>query len=317
MTDGRGSDLVVDVEGLSVKFGKVTALDNMEMKVRKGEIFGIVGTNGAGKSTLIEVLSGMVRPSSGRVRVLGLDPIRQVGQLRRAIGVVPQETSLEEKLTAWENLTYFARLMDLPRDRLRPRVEEMIRFMGLWERKDDLIEEYSVGMKKRVHLACSLIHSPELILVDEPNAGFDPGTRREVTGLITEMNKTRGISCVLATHDLADARSICDRLAVLHQGRMVSQGTWQEITSGSEAKLVVKGISQDGEGRLRSLITLDRVREIVGGYEVLVPSATEAFKLAGLLEKNGVGAASISFEVRPEEMFDRLTGRPGDGSSAP
>ena len=315
MSNGQGPDLAIDVSDLSVNFGRVEALKGISLGVKKGEIFGVVGTNGAGKSTLIDVLSGMVKPSSGTVRVLGMDPIRQAGRLRKIIGVVPQEIILEEKLTAQENLEYFGRLLDVPGRDLKGKVEEMIRFMGLWERKDDLVESYSVGMKKKVHFSCSLIHSPRLILVDEVTAGFDPRTKREAMKLIIEMNRVSQITCLLTTHDLSDARSICDRLAVLHRGDVVAQGTWDEITSVSEAKLVVKGISRDHGERLKTVLSPRCVTETVGGFEIVVSSQSDGFKLAGLLERNGVQASSISFEVPPEEMFDKLTGHAEDDST--
>ncbi len=316
MVEGEGPSPSIEVEGLSVTFGKVRALNDISLQVGGGEIFGVVGTNGAGKSTLIDVLSGIVKPSSGKVRVAGMDPIRQAAKLRSMIGVVSQETSLEEKLTTCENLEYFGRLLDVPKEDLRGKVDQMVRFMGLWDRRNDRLESYSVGMKRKVHFACSLIHDPKVLLVDEATAGFDPAIKREVSKLIVEMSRTKGITVMLTTHDLTDARSICDRLAVIHRGRIISTGTWDEIASGSDARLVVKGISAADGDRLRGLVASDRVLDILGGFEIIVESVSDAFEVVQLLEKKDVHASAISFEVPTDEMFERLTADSEDGSNA-
>ncbi len=307
MAEAQESEAAVSVVDLTVNFGKVQALSNINLEIKKGEIFGIVGTNGAGKSTLIDVLSGMVKPSSGRIRVLGLDPIRQAARLRRIIGVIPQETSVEERLSAEENLRYFGRLLDVPSGTLGEQVDRLIRFMGLLERKDDPVETYSVGMKKKVHFACSIVHSPQLIMVDEVTAGFDPRTKRDVEKLILKMNREQGLTCLLTTHDLLDASRLCDRLAVLHRGRVVSQGTWGAISSACRARLIVRGIPKVDEGRLTALVSPRKILPTLGGVQIEVDSRSEAFSLVGLLEAKGIQASSISFEVPPDEVFDVLT----------
>jgi len=304
---GPASDLAIEVDSVTVSFRGRKALDGVDLRVRSGEIFGVVGTNGAGKSTLIDVLSGMVRPSGGKARVLGMDPIKEAGRLRKVIGVVPQEMSLEERLSARENLVYFGRLLDMPGKEAAARAEKLIRFMGLWDRRDDLVERYSFGMKKKVHFACSLVHSPRLILVDEATAGFDPRTKREVGRFIVEMNEEEGTTVLLTTHDLSDARSMCDRLVVLHRGRVVAEGTWDEISAVSEAKLLIQGVGRGEKPRVEKAVSPRAVRDILGGFEIEVSSQDDGFQVARLLEKAGLTPSSISFEVPPEEMFEKLT----------
>ena len=317
MGEGPAADLVVEVGELVVNFHGVEALKAIDLRVYRGEVFGIVGTNGAGKSTLIDVLSGMVRPTSGKVRILGMDPIRRAGDLRRKIGVVPQEISLEEKLTGLENLLYFGRLLDVPGDELKGRAEEMIRFMGLWDRRNDPLESYSVGMKKKVHFACSLVHRPEMLLVDEATAGFDPAIKWDVSHLILEMAKKEDITVVLTTHDLLDARNMCDRLAVLHRGSIISTGNWEEIASISRAKLVLGGISPEDGMALREFVEPDSVSERPGGCEVSVDSLSEALRIADRLEKSGIKASSISYEIPTEDVFRELTTDRGGDPAAP
>lgn len=307
MSPPAGHELAVEVKGLSVSFRGTTALNAIDLEVREGEVYGVVGTNGAGKSTLIDVLSGMVKPSAGSARVLGLDPIREAGELRRRIGVVSQEISLEEKLTAWENLQYFGRLLDVPRPDLEDRMQEMIRFMDLWERRDDLVETYSVGMKKKVHFACSMVHSPEMIMIDEATAGFDPITKRETEELIARMNGEMGITVLLTTHDLAEARSLCDRIAVLHAGEIVGQGTWDQVTSPYPAKLLIEGISREARSKVEETLEAGLLERTAMGFEVAVSSQDEAFRLAGELQARGIESSSISYEVPLDSMFRNLT----------
>jgi len=294
----------ISVRELVVRFGGVVALDGVDLQVPKGAVYGIVGTNGAGKSTLLDVLSGLVRPSSGEVRVLGI-----------RVGVVPQEVSLEERLTGRENLEYFGRLLDVPEEQLVPRVDELISFMGLEERQNDRVETYSVGMKRKIHFACSMVHSPELILADEPMVGFDPRTRREVAEMILELNRTRGVTVVLTTHDLTDARDICSEVSVLHRGSVVARGTWFELSSRIPAKLLVKGMVTGRRADLVSAAKPYGVSEAVGGFEIQVPSVSEAFALVKRIEGLGITPGSIAFEIPPEEVFETLTrDEAGDGS---
>ncbi len=317
MNEGRDPGPAIDVSGLSVSFGKIRALDGIDLKVRRGEIFGIVGTNGAGKSTLVDVLSGMVKPSTGRVMVLGLNPIKETSELRKAIGVVAQETSVEEKLTALENMVYFGRLLDMPSQAARLRAEELTAFFGLADRKDDPVETYSAGMKRKVHLACSIMHMPGLIIIDEAMAGFDPVTKREVERMLLEMNSSRGITCLLTTHDLAEARAICDRLAVFHRGKVVAQGSWKEISSTSDATLLIKGVPRQDRSRVAGIIAPRTVSDDIGGFRIAVCSQAEAFEVAGLLEKGGIRPSSISFEVPTDDVFEALIGGSGGGVPAP
>ena len=305
----------ISVRELVVRFGRVVALDGVDLQVPKGAVYGIVGTNGAGKSTLLDVLSGLVRPSSGGVRVLGMDPISDAPRIRRRVGVVPQEVSLEERLTGRENLEYFGRLLDVPEEQLVPRVDELISFMGLEERQNDRVETYSVGMKRKIHFACSMVHSPELILADEPMVGFDPRTRREVAEMILELNRTRGVTVVLTTHDLTDARDICSEVSVLHRGSVVARGTWFELSSRIPAKLLVKGMVTGRRADLVSAAKPYGVSEAVGGFEIQVPSVSEAFALVKRIEGLGITPGSIAFEIPPEEVFETLTrDEAGDGS---
>jgi len=307
MGDGSATDVAIEVRELVVNFHGVEALRGIDLRVCRGEIFGIVGTNGAGKSTLIDALSGMVRPTSGSIKVLGRDPIRRSGELRKLTGVVPQEVSLEEKLTGLENLLYFGRLLDVPGDELKGRAEETIRFMGLWERRNDRLESYSVGMKRKIHFACSLIHRPELLLIDEATAGFDPVIREDVSGLIIDMARKEGITVVLTTHDLSDARDMCDRLAVLHRGEVVSTGRWDDISSAAGAGLYLGGINPGMEGKLRDLVSPGSLARVPGGYRVSLDSLQEALELAQLLDRNGLSASTISYGIQPEDVFRELT----------
>jgi ABC-2 type transport system ATP-binding protein len=193
----------------------------------------------------------------------------------------------------------------------------MIRFMGLWERRNDSLESYSVGMKKKIHFACSLVHRPKLLLVDEATAGFDPTIKNEVSQLILDMSRKEGITVVLTTHDLSDARSLCDRLAVLHRGSIVSTGSWEEISSVSGAKLILGGISPGDEESLRQVVPTESLSQKPGGFEVKVESLSEALEIAGNLQRRGIGVSIVSYEIPVDEVFGELTkDRGGDSPEA-
>ncbi len=308
----EGKGLAVRVRNLTVKFGGLLALKDLDMDVQPAEIYGIVGRNGAGKSTLIDVLSGMVNPSGGDVEVLGMNPIKNARKLRTRIGVVPQETSLELKLSGRENLEYFGRLLDVPRSELDSKVEDMLHFTSLWERRDDPVEQYSGGMKKRIHFACSMIHSPGLILIDEATAGFDPVAKRDTLDMILRMNRDMGLTVVLTTHDLKEATVLCDRLGVLHRGHLVVQGSWKEIKSHYKQPLILEGLSERERNIVRETLESKRLRERSRGFEISVRSREDGLEVIRILEEKGARPSSISFGIDPERLLDIMENRGGE-----
>jgi ABC-2 type transport system ATP-binding protein len=226
---------VVAVDGLRKRYGRSTALDGVDLRVRESEIFGVLGPNGAGKTTLIKNLVGSSRPTSGTVRVLGLDPHAQSRELRRQIGYMPQSPALYEDLSPRHNLEFFGRahaVSDLDR-----RVDETLDLIGLRERERDPVYGFSGGMKQRLSLACALLHRPRVLFLDEPTAGVDPKLR-EVFWQHFRALAGEGVTLVISTHQMDEAL-LCDRLTVLRNGRVLVSETPKELLHRGRTRVAV------------------------------------------------------------------------------
>lgn len=216
---------VIRTQALSRHFGDTIAVDGLSLDVYAGEIFGVLGHNGAGKTTTVRLLNGVLPPSAGTIRVLGLDPTRQGPELRRHTGVLTETPSLDERLTARENLQIYADLYGVPRAEVAGRVAEMLATFELSGRADEKVGGYSKGMKQRLALARALLHRPDLLFLDEPAAGLDPVAARQLHDLILRLSREEQRTIFLCTHNLNEAQKLCDRVAVLEQGRLIALGS--------------------------------------------------------------------------------------------
>ncbi|HET90257.1 MAG TPA: ABC transporter ATP-binding protein [Chloroflexi bacterium] len=230
----------ISISNVRKAFGDVQALDGISFEVNSGEVFGLLGHNGAGKTTTVRLLNGVLFPSHGQARVLGLDPTTDGPALRRRTGVLTETPSLDERLTARDNLLIYADLYDVPPSKLGRRVDEMLEQFELTDRADDKVGAYSKGMKQRLALARALLHRPEILFLDEPTAGLDPVVARQVHDLITRLSRREGRTVLLCTHNLVEAQQLCDRVAVLEHGRLVALGAPDELARGLVHRLPVE-----------------------------------------------------------------------------
>ena len=230
--------MIVTVEKLTHRYGARTALDSLSFAVTEGTLFGLLGPNGGGKSTLFRILSTMMRPAEGRVTVAGFDARTQPDDVRRQIGVVFQSQSLDKKLTVEENLRGQGHLHGLSGRVLTARIEDVLGRLRLADRRGDLVETLSGGLKRRVEIAKALLHRPRVLLMDEPSTGLDPGARRELSDYIAELRGEHGVTVLLTTHLLEEADR-CDRLLLLHQGKCVAEGAPAELKSRVRGDVVV------------------------------------------------------------------------------
>jgi ABC-2 type transport system ATP-binding protein len=212
-------------EGLVRKFDDFTAVDGVSFAVEQGEIFGFLGPNGAGKTTTIHMLCTLLRPTAGTAKVGGFDVRRQPDEVRRAIGLVFQDPSLDDKLTAWENLKFHALLYDVPRLEFKERTQEMLRLVGLEEHARRPVETFSGGMKRRLEIARGLLHRPKVLFLDEPTLGLDPQTRRHLWDHIRGLREREGVTIFLTTHYMEEADALCDRVAIIDRGKIVALDT--------------------------------------------------------------------------------------------
>lgn len=220
---------IIEVKNLVRKFKDFTAVDNISFNVARGQIFAFLGPNGAGKSTTIKILTTMLRPTSGEILINGFDPQKNQDDVRRSFGIVFQDPSLDDELTALENMELHAVLYKISSDIKKKRIEELLRLVELWDKRKDLVKTFSGGMKRRLEIARGLLHHPKIIFLDEPTLGLDPQTRNSMWDYLLKMNKQENITVFFSTHYMEEAAKIAQCIAIIDHGKIVAQGTTEEL----------------------------------------------------------------------------------------
>ena len=220
---------MIKVHNLTKKFDGLVAVDDVSFSVAKGEIFAFLGPNGAGKSTTIKILTTLLHPTSGTITLDGHDPVHHPDEVRRSFGIVFQDPSLDDELTAWENMEFHGVLYAMPTQVRRERIDQLLKFVDLWDRKDDLVKEFSGGMKRRLEIARGLLHHPKVIFLDDPRLGLDPQTRNHMWNYLKDLNQKEGTTVFFTTHYMEEADRVAQRIAVIDHGKIVAQGTPSEI----------------------------------------------------------------------------------------
>jgi len=247
----------VSCRDLRYRFGDTIAVDGIDLTVERGEVFGLLGPNGAGKTTTIRILNTLLPPQEGTVEVFGLDVRESAMDVRRLIGYVPQQLSIESALTGRENVAWFARLFDVPRRERAERVDDALEIMGLGDAADRLAGTYSGGMIRRLELAQALVNRPSLLVLDEPTVGLDPIARDGVWQRVEEMREASGMTVLLTTHYMLEADALCDRIALMHLGRIRAEGSPAELKAA-----LGPGASLEDVFRRHTGSTLDGLDEI-------------------------------------------------------
>ena len=256
------SSNIIEVSGLTKKFGDFVAVDNISFSVGRGEIFAFLGPNGAGKTTTIRILTTLLKPTSGQILIDGSNPVTEQNKVRFSFGIVFQDPSLDDELTCQENMEFHGVLYDVPKDIRRKRIEELLRFVELWDRKNDLVKNFSGGMKRRLEVARGLIHHPKILFLDEPTLGLDPQTRSHIWNYIKNLNKEEKMTVFFTTHYMEEADKVAQKIAVIDRGKIIAQGTPAELkektktSSLEEAFLALTGTTI----RQESASVIDRMR---------------------------------------------------------
>ncbi|MFP4148537.1 MAG: ABC transporter ATP-binding protein [Nitriliruptoraceae bacterium] len=301
---------VIEARGLTKRFGSFTAVDGIDVEVPPGEAFGFLGPNGAGKTSAMRMIGAVSPVTDGYLRVLGMDPASEGVALRARLGVVPQEDALDQELTVAENLAIYGRYFDLPRRLLRERIDELLEFVQLAERRDAQVDPLSGGMKRRVVIARALVNDPDLVLLDEPTTGLDPQARHALWDRLFRL-KQRGTTLLLTTHYMDEAEQLCDRLVVMDQGRIVAEGTPRELIAAHATREVVElRFPPDAEeaGPTAALEATGHRIEVLPDRTLVYADDGEAL----VREVHALGLAPTTVLTRRatlEDVFLRLTGR--------
>ena len=306
-------DIAVQVDGLVKRYKKVVAVDGISFEIRRGELFGMLGPNGAGKTTTLGILSTLRRRDAGEARVWGFDVARQRAEVRRRIGIVFQEFSLDDKLTGGENLDFHGRLYGMPRALRRERMAEVLELVDLTDRAKDQVEKYSGGMKRRLEIARGLMHAPPLLFLDEPTLGLDAQTRRQIWDYLAEMNREVGVTMILTTHYMDEADALCGRVAIVDHGKIVACDTPEALKAslgGDAVTLEVDG----GPGVEVALSGLPFVSKVTGTHGTLELTLDRAERRVPELVDavRGSGGQLRSMNLRRptlEDVFLHYTGR--------
>ncbi|MBC7098385.1 ABC transporter ATP-binding protein [Candidatus Bipolaricaulota bacterium] len=262
---------MVEAQGLKKSYGPVQAVEGLDLRVQEGEIYGLLGPNGSGKTTTILMLLGLTEPSAGRVQVAGFNPTREPLKVKRVVGYLPENVGFYDDLTARENLRYIARLNGIPDRDSKKRIEEVLEQVGLSEVADRPVGTYSRGMRQRLGIADVLVKEPRLAILDEPTTGIDPEGASQILDMIVRMRNERGMTILLSSHLLHQVQRVCDRVGIMHRGRLVAEGTVDELSArtsgeGLEFEAQVRGLSPELVAGLKGL---EGVREVVAQGERL------------------------------------------------
>lgn len=310
----EGNAVALELGALTKRFGDITAVDNLSFRVKYGEIFGLLGPNGSGKTTTINMISGLSKPSSGEVKVLGYSMADDTRAVHSVLGAVPQETALYEELTAWTNMSVHADLYGVPRSERDRRMTDMLKLVELYDRRHSRISTFSGGMKRRLALARALLHDPQLLYLDEPTLGVDVQSRRAIWDYILDLKK-EGKTVLLTTNYLEEANVLCDRIAIIDHGKLVALDTPADLKRRyGNTILEIETIVPPSHHLLEKLLSMKGISNVIHNDRVLkvVMTGEDASTTTGQLLTLVTQEASLKTisqrEPNLDEIFLSLTG---------
>ncbi|MFF2911266.1 ABC transporter ATP-binding protein [Paenibacillus sp. NPDC057934] len=306
--------MIIEVTNLVKKYKEHTAVDGLDLCIHEGEIFGLLGPNGAGKSTTMNALLGLLKMNGGTVKMFGKDYSKHAREIKRYVGYVPQEIAFFETLNAIDNVTYWGRLYRLRGDELDKAVQEALEFTGLWDRRKDRASTFSGGMKRRLNIACAIVHKPRILFMDEPTVGVDPQSRNSILESIKTMNQN-GTTVIYTTHYMEEIEAICGRVAIMDFGKIIALGTIDElIDSISEENRINMGFVANTE---RAVTLIEKAQGVIACNNnegmLRIRMEKDEMYLTALLEnliQNGFKIKSMTLEKSNlETVFLQLTGK--------
>ena len=306
-------DSAIKCKNLTKRFGNFTAVDSINLNVRRGELFGFLGPNGAGKTTTIKMLTTLLTPTSGEASVAGMDVRKDAAIVRSSIGVVPQEFALFNELTPMENLWYIGELFGMEKQEIKKRSESLLWQAGLFDKKDVAAEGFSGGMKQRLSVVAGLLHMPDILFMDEPTTGLDPQSRIALRELTKDLNR-QGITIIYTTHDMEEADKLCQRIAIMDHGRIIAEGTPKDLKKkyggGLRIELELDRHPSALISDLKKISGADEISRKDGFIEIRIQDAKKGVipKITKFLARKKISARDIR-TVYPslEEVFINLT----------
>lgn len=306
---------IVEFDKISKSFGKHKAVDEISFTIEQGELFGLLGPNGAGKSTTISMLSGLIKPSSGKVLVNGKDIGKYPQEGKRCIGLVPQDIALYPTLSAQDNLYFWGRMYGLSGKKLKEEVDRVLKIANLEERRKDIIKDFSGGMKRRINIAVALLHRPQLLIMDEPTVGIDPQSRNSILETVKELNKD-GMTVIYTSHYMEEVEFLCNRIGIIDLGKLLIVEEKEKLKKeimGSEC--IELKLSKEDDTIIHGLSNLDFITKVdkneSGCIKVYLQDAPQHLqRIVNFISERGVNIIQFSIqEPNMENVFLKLTGK--------
>lgn len=306
---------IVEITNTTKRYDDKLVVDNINMNIEKGEIFGLLGPNGAGKSTLISMICGLVKKDKGIIKVGNYDIDKNKIKAKEFIGFVPQDICLYEDLSGYDNLKFWGSMYKLRGSKLKERMNEVIEAAGLNEKINKKVKTYSGGMKRRLNIAAAVMHHPEIIIMDEPTVGIDPQSRNHILEYTMNLNKNLGTTIIYTTHYMEEAEHLCSKLAIMDEGKVIAYGSKEDIkrmvTDEENAKILVEGYREEMELKLKEIDGVRKVSYSSPELSLVLKNSSESLNyVIEKLIKSGVKIKNINMEAPSlENVFLSLTGK--------
>ena len=303
----------IKVENLTKKFNGITAVDSISFEIKEGEVLGLLGPNGAGKTTTISMLATILKPTSGTAFVNGFEILGKQDDVRKSIGIVFQDPSLDEELTAYENMDFHGRLYRIPKEIRQKKIIELLKLVELEDRKNNLVKTFSGGMRRRLEIARGLLHEPKVMFLDEPTLGLDPQTRNHLWQYIKKLNEEKHITIILTTHYMEEADRLCNNVAIIDHGKIIAMNTPAKLKDeiGGDVITIESSNNEKLQSNLKSLNWIKNVHLHNGFITVNLQYAEKhVVDIVNLSNKNKIAINSISIHKPTlEDVFLHFTGR--------